>query len=192
MRTDQLSDEEGICDCQRYCGGGKVVNGATFRRHNLGSDNDATQTPSSDRNKRRKRTEATVKGEETVNALVDKLASMPAPSVTELREWFERENIWIHQSLEITTMADSSGLGIFAVDVGVPQQVGRWSRYIDMPLKEPNEFSVIANSLQDPSFRYPLQSHYPFCRQPVPKYEIPNTSNRATEPLTVIRISFGT
>ncbi|KAJ9120141.1 hypothetical protein QFC22_003040 [Naganishia vaughanmartiniae] len=118
------SDEEGICDCQRYCGGGKVVRGATFRRHNSRTDNnDATPISLSDQNKRRKRVEIADVGEGETNFLVDKLANMPEPSVTELREWFDRENIWIHRSLEIKAMTDSSGLGIFAVDVGVPQQV---------------------------------------------------------------------
>ncbi|KAJ9103928.1 hypothetical protein QFC21_002391 [Naganishia friedmannii] len=118
------SDEEGVCDCQRYCGGGKVVRAATFRRHNPQSENDATPTPSTEgQNKRRKRVEMTVEGKVETNHLVNKLAGMPVPSVTELMDWFEKENIWIHKSLEIKAMADLSGLGIFAVNVGVPQQV---------------------------------------------------------------------
>lgn len=98
----------GICECERYCQGGKIVSGTTFRKHysrNVRSSQDQSNPPPSAK-----------------SPLLENLAGIPGPSFPILLDWFREQGIWIHESLEIRSM--DGGIAVYAVGVGSPQQVG--------------------------------------------------------------------
>ncbi|KAI5453681.1 hypothetical protein NCC49_005501 [Naganishia albida] len=111
------ADETGICECPRYCEGGKIVNGATFRRHYLKSKQDANK------NDPPHETPRAAVLDTGPSPLCESLAKIPEPSIPILLAWFQEHDIWIHESLEIREMSDGGGIAVFAVGAGAPQQV---------------------------------------------------------------------
>jgi hypothetical protein len=112
----------GMCECERYCEGGKIVSGTTFRKHYSRSaprtTHDDTEEPG--------HASVPVLPEVPLQScpLLENLAGVPEPSIAILLEWFHEQGIWIHESLDIRPMGDEGGISVYAVGAGSPQQVG--------------------------------------------------------------------
>lgn len=121
----QPAAEMGICECERYCQGGKIVSGATFRKHHGRSIVRLTQNQPDEL----KRSEVPAISPEAPSngcPLLENLVKIPQPSIPVLLDWFRKQGIWVHESLDIRPMGDGRGIAVYAVDVGSPQQVGKF------------------------------------------------------------------
>ncbi|GHJ83972.1 hypothetical protein NliqN6_0374 [Naganishia liquefaciens] len=120
---DKIPEAElGICECERYCQGGKIVSGATFRKHYSRSVV-RTAEDQPDERKRPGRPYVSSGIQPSGCHLLENLTKIPEPSIPILLDWFREQGIWIHESLEIRSMAGGRGIAVYAVGVGSPQQV---------------------------------------------------------------------
>lgn len=154
-----------MCECERYCQGGKIVSGTTFRKHYSRSAVRSTR----DEYDEREHPSGAVLPEVPLQScpLLEDLAGIPEPSIPILLDWFREQGIWIHESLDIRPMGGEGGIAVYAVGAGSPQQVGKWigvsQRGRLVPYKADHRFDSEAQSArflaQQSSPQKPLHSH---------------------------------